>query len=186
MKRLFYILMAAMALVAGACSDDSFTTSRKYLLSFSTDTLTMDTVFSGVPSSTYSFMVYNRNDKALRINQARLMRGNQTGFRVNVDGQYLDNANGSQAQDFEVRGGDSLRVFVELTSFQANSDVPEVVEDELLFVLESGEQQRIPLRAHSWDAICLRDLKVSRDTTITALKPIVVYGGIRAGRATRW
>lgn len=179
MKRLFYILMAAMALVAGACSDDSFTTSRKYLLSFSTDTLTMDTVFSGVPSSTYSFMVYNRNDKALRINQARLMRGNQTGFRVNVDGQYLDNANGSQAQDFEVRGGDSLRVFVELTSFQANSDVPEVVEDELLFVLESGEQQRIPLRAHSWDAICLRDLKVSRDTTITALKPIVVYGGIR-------
>ena len=87
MKRLFYILMAAMALVAGACSDDSFTTSRKYLLSFSTDTLTMDTVFSGVPSSTYSFMVYNRNDKALRINQARLKRGNQTGFRVNVDGQ---------------------------------------------------------------------------------------------------
>ena len=130
--------MTMAAVMLSACSDDSFSTSRSDRLSFSVDTLTMDTVFSGVPSPTYSFNVYNRNSSALRIRQVRLSRGNQSGFRVNVDGIYLDNSNGSQASDFEVRKGDSIRVFVELTSFASGSDTPQPVDDRLLFLLESG------------------------------------------------
>lgn len=63
----------------------------------------MDTVFSTVPTSTYTFWVYNRNDDGLRLRQVRLRRGNQTGFRVNVDGTYLDNGMGSMVRDLEVR-----------------------------------------------------------------------------------
>lgn len=179
MKRLFYILFSAMAIVAASCSDDSFTTSRSQLLTFSTDTLKFDTLFSGVPSATSSFMVYNRGDKALRIRQARLEHGNQTGFRVNVDGVFLDNANGSQAQDFEIRKGDSIRVFVELTSFPTTTDSPQLVADNLVFALESGVEQKVNLTAYSWDALSLTNLRVGRDTLITSVKPIVVYGGIR-------
>lgn len=179
MKRLFYILFSAIAIVAVSCSDDSFSTSRSDLLAFSTDTLKFDTLFSGVPSSTCSFMVYNRGDKALRIRQARLEHGNQTGFRVNVDGVYLDNANGSQAQDFEIRKGDSLRVFVELTSYATKADQPKLVADNLVFALESGVEQKVNLMAYSWDALSLTNLEVSRDTLISSVKPIVVYGGIR-------
>lgn len=179
MRRLSFFILSLATLLAVSCSDDEFSTGKQDLLDFSTDTLRMDTLFSGVPSPTYSFMVYNNGDKGLRISQVRLQKGNQTGFRVNVDGVFLDNSNGSQAQDFEIRGGDSLRVFVELTSYKAFSDEPQRVEDNLLFTLESGAEQKVCLSACTWDAIELRDFTVSRDTTISSIKPIVVYGGIR-------
>ena len=179
MKRLLFFLFAIATLLAVSCSDEEFATGKNYLLDFSNDTLKMDTLFSGVPSSTYSFKVYNNCDKGLRIRQVRLQKGNQTGFRVNVDGVFLDNNNGSQAQNFEVRSGDSLRVFVELTSFPSFSGEPQRVEDNLIFTLESGAEQRVCLTACTWDAIEVRQLVVRRDTTISSIKPIVVYGGIK-------
>lgn len=179
MKRLFYVLVSLVAIASASCSDDDFSTGRQDLLDFSVDTLKFDTLFSGVPSSTYSFMVYNKGSKGLRIRQVRLQKGNQTGFRVNVDGVYLDNTNGSQAQDFEVRSGDSLRVFVELTSFEVLSDQPQQVADNLLFTLESGVEQKVCLCAYTWDAIKLRDMVIKNDTLISATKPIVVYGGLK-------
>ena len=94
MKRIFYFLLLLSALMA--CEDDdNFSSSGGLMLSFGTDTLKMDTVFSRSSSSTYSFWVYNRNTEGLRISSVRLSKGNQTGFRVNVDGSYLDNSNGS-------------------------------------------------------------------------------------------
>ena len=179
MKRLFYSFIAALLLIAGSCSDESYSTSRNDKLLFSVDTLKMDTVFSGVPSSTYSFKVYNHNDKSLRISQVRLSRGSQSGFRVNVDGVYLDNMNGSQAQNFDIRKGDSLLVLVELTSHSTNQTEPQAVEDKLLFTLESGVEQSVSLLACSWDAVSLRNLVVSNDTTISSSKPIIIYGGIK-------
>ena len=179
MKRLFYSFIAALLLIAGSCSDESYSTSRNDKLLFSVDTLKMDTVFSGVPSSTYSFKVYNHNDNSLRISQVRLSRGSQSGFRVNVDGVYLDNMNGSQAQNFDIRKGDSLLVLVELTSHSTNQTEPQAVEDKLLFTLESGVEQSVSLLACSWDAVSLRNFVVSNDTTISSSKPIIIYGGIK-------
>ena len=96
-----------------ACTDDdSFGTNRSDILTFSTDTVNMDTLFSTVPTSTYNFWVYNNSGDGIRLRKVRLQRGNQTGFRVNVDGEYLDNALGSQVSGIEIRKGDSIRVFV--------------------------------------------------------------------------
>ena len=73
-----------------ACDDiDDFTTSPNNLLTFSTDTVRIDTVFSTVPSSMHDFWVSNRSGKGLRCTSVRLEGGNQNGFRVNVDGVYL-------------------------------------------------------------------------------------------------
>ncbi len=181
MKRLFLLCQILVAVLAFASCDDndSFTTSRSAVLTFSLDTVSMDTVFSTVPTSTYTFWVYNRNDDGLRLRQVRLRRGNQTGFRVNVDGTYLDNGMGSMVRDLEVRGGDSIRVFVELTSGRNNAETPQLVEDDLVFTLESGMEQNVCLRAYSWDALFFRDWVISRDTVISTSTPIVVYGGLR-------
>ena len=163
-----------------SCSDDdSFTTDAGALLSFSVDSVKMDTVFSGVATSTYSFWVYKRNKEGLRLPTVRLRQGNQTGFRVNVDGSYLDNQRGSVVNDLEVRGGDSIRVFVELTAAENGLDEPQLTEDDLLFHLESGVVQRVCLSAWAWDAVCMDSLVVSRDSLISSRKPIMVYGDIR-------
>lgn len=172
--------MMSVALTMVSCTDDdSFTTSRGSLLTFAKDTLSLDTLFSTVPTRTFDFWVYNRSGDGLRINQVRLSRGNQTGFRVNVDGLYLDNSTGSQAQGIEVRKGDSIRVFVELTTKTNGGDTPQLVEDDLLFRLESGAEQKVNLRAWSWDALLYDSVVVARDMEITGAKPIVIRQGIR-------
>ena len=179
MKRLFYILMSVAAIFTSCSDDDSFSTSRNDLLSFGCDTLSLDTLFSTIPTRTYGFWAYNRSSDGIRVSQVRLEHGNQTGFRVNVDGIYLDNTTGSQAQDIEVRKGDSIRVFVELTSPINGNDVPQLVEDNLSFRLESGVEQKVNLRAWSWDAILYDSLIVDKNTTLSSVKPIVVRRGIR-------
>lgn len=180
MNRLFLCLLVGVACALLACSDDeTFSVSRSDVLSFSSDTVSMDTVFSTVPTSTYSFWVHNNNNEGLRLSTVRLQRGNQSGYRVNVDGTYLDNSMGSIINGLELRKGDSLRVFVELTSPQNGSDSPQLVEDNLVFTLESGIEQKVNLRAFSWDAELKRNMVVSRDTTISTSRPLVVYGGIK-------
>ena len=48
---IFFFLSVVMLMMA-CTDDDTFTTSRSNLLSFSTDTLRLDTTFSNVPTST--------------------------------------------------------------------------------------------------------------------------------------
>ena len=179
MKRLFYILLSVSVIMASCTDDDSFSTSRSDLLSFGCDTLSLDTVFSTVPTRTYGFWAYNNSSDGLRISQVRLEHGNQTGFRVNVDGIYLDNTTGSQTSDIEVRKGDSLRVFVELTSAINGQDLPQLIEDNLSFRLESGVEQKVNLRAWSWDADFRDSIIVSQNMSISSSKPVVVRRGIR-------
>ena len=179
MKRLFLYSVLAAAFGLSACTDnDSFTTSSSAQLVFSADTVSLDTVFSTVPTSTHTFWVFNQNGDGLRLRQVRLQRGNQSGYRVNVDGSYLDNTIGSKVNDLEIRKGDSIRVFVELTSPTNHEDTPQLVEDNLIFTLESGVEQKVCLRAYSWDALLVNDLHIKADTTISTAKPIVVRGGI--------
>ena len=176
MKRILLFLIWCVGLLTACSDNDSFTTSRYDLLTFSTDTVKMDTVFTNVGSRTYSLWVYNHSGDGIRISTVRLRNGNQTGFRVNVDGSYLDNTLGSVATDFEVRKGDSICVFVELTAKENRQPQAQLVEDDLVFSLESGAEQRVILRSFAWDAIKLTDLAVHRDTLIESPKPIVIYG----------
>lgn len=173
MKRIFYFLTILLWV---ACeNDDSFSTNSGLRLEFSADTLQMDTVFSRTPSSTYSFWVYNRHDDGIRLSTVKLRRGNQSGYRVNVDGVYLDNSNGSQTSNVEIRKNDSILVFVELTATETHQQEPQLVSDDLMFYLESGTEQKVCLRAWAWDAQKLYSPVIARDSVIESDIPIVIY-----------
>jgi len=174
MKRIFYFILITLCF---SCeNDDSFNSGMGFRLEFSTDTLSLDTLFSKTPSSTYGFWVHNRHDDGIRLSSVRLKRGNQTGYRVNVDGVYLDNCNGSQTNQVEIHRNDSILVFVELTAQENGQESPVLVEDDLLFTAESGLEQKVNLRAWSWDAIKLYNPKIERDSVIESSKPLVIYG----------
>lgn len=175
----YYIMSLFASLLLCACDDeDTFTASPSNLLTFSSDTIKLDTIFSTVPSSTRSFWVYNKSGDGLRCKSVRLENGNQVGFRVNVDGAYLSPSAGYQVSDIEIRDKDSIRVFVELTSPMNHGDRPVKIEDNIVFVLESGVRQKVNLNAYSWDAELIKNVVVDKDLTISGSKPIVVYGGI--------
>ncbi len=180
MRRLSYIifLLLCATWLWVSCSDDDYTTSTSTWLTIGTDTIFFDTVFSNVPSAAQDFWVYNKSKSHVRLTSIAQQRGNQSGFRVNVDGIYLGQTTGYQTSEVEIRAGDSIRVFVELTSYTQGTDAPQMVEDNIVFTLESGNVQRVNLRAFSWDAIILTDPVISENTTYTPEKPIVIYGGL--------
>lgn len=102
------------------------------------------------------------------------------GFRVNVDGEYLSPEAGFQVHDVEIRKNDSVRVFVELTAPVNAAEGPQFIEDELVFGLESGVEQRVNLNAYTWNATILRNVVISGDTLIDGTeKPVVVYGQMK-------
>ncbi len=170
------LLALLLCVMTGCQDDDSFSTNVSNILSFSADTVKLDTVFSAVPTTTRTFWVHNESGDGIRCTNIRLERGNQSGFRVNVDGVYLGSESGYQASEVEIRKGDSIRVFVELTSPVNGKNKPWLVEDNLLFLLESGVTQKVNLNAYSWDAIKYRNLHITNDTTLTGDRPIIVYG----------
>ena len=161
--------------------DDTFTTSPSNVLSMPFDTLKMDTVFAKIPAASKDFWIYNHSGDGIRCASVRLQKGNQSGFRVNVDGIYLGEKTGYQTSDVEVRKNDSIRVFVELTSPDNGSELYKEIDDKLIFRLESGVEQVITLNAFAWKADMVRNLEIKNDTTIDTTvsgRALVVYGGI--------
>lgn len=180
MNRIITFILLAFGLLFLSCNDDEkFSTSTVDKLAFSGDIISLDTVFSTIPSSTKSFWVYNKNNEGIRCNSVRLESGNQTGFRVNVNSLYLNSTNGYRANDVMLYHGDSLRVFVEMTAPVNGQVAPKIISDNLVFELQSGVEQKLKLQAWSWDATKLSSLHVNNDTTIDGgSKPILVFGGI--------
>ena len=173
-----YIIMC-IATLAWSCSEPKYSTSSSDTLTFSADTIHLDTVFSNVPTATRDFWVFNKTKRNIRLQSVRLERGNQSGFRVNVDGVYLGPTTGYQTNAVEVRSGDSIRVFVELTSVSTGQIEPKNLSDNLVFLTEGGAMQKVNLDAYSWDAVMLNDPIIRCDTTFTPEQPIVIYGTMR-------
>jgi hypothetical protein len=177
MKRIFLFIFV-IALFMACADDDSFSASSGLRIDFPADTVKLDTVFSRTSSSTYTFWVHNRNNDGIRFKRIYLKRGNQTGFRVNVDGIYLDNSNGSQTNDVEIRKQDSILVFVEITPSETYRTEPESITDDLVFSLEGDVDQSICLQAWAWDAVKLYSPVIEKDSVIETDKPLLVYGDI--------
>lgn len=177
MKYLSILLtVLAAALLLGACMDEEkFDTRAGDRLAFSKDTLRLDTVISGIGTPTAFFMVYNRNDHGVSIADVSFLDGRSQGFRVNVDGMYI---NDGLSQTIDCPKRDSLRVFVELTPAVNDSDEPVELEAKLLFTLTNGVQQQVVLSAWSQDVVVLRALHVTADTTLAARRPYLVYDSL--------
>lgn len=71
-------------------NDDEYSMSPADRLAFSADTVSFDTVFSGQPTTTSSFEVYNPTRKSIRLKNVYLEREGNSVFRVNVDGVFLE------------------------------------------------------------------------------------------------
>ena len=168
--------VALMMAVMGCREDVGFSVNPAHRLTFSSDTVRFDTLFTEVSSSTYSFLIYNRHKESLLITQAALSGGDDSPFRVNVDG-----LSETTFGDIAVRGGDSLFVFVEVTVDPRGQDEPFEVCDSLWFALESGVIQQVQLCAYGQDAVVLHGVTIDEDTRYTAERPYLIYDSLRVG-----
>lgn len=176
------------AIVTFSCRKDEVTVDPNASLSFSTDTLIIDTVFTTIGSTTKRLMVYNRNNEKVVISSISLDGGQNSQFRINVDG-----ASGNIHKDIEIEANDSIFIFIEVTiDPTANNDLF-FVEENLRFIT-NGNNQAVRLIAWGQDAHYFVAKKFSqslpplvyldKDSSAGALnvtwpndKPYVIYGG---------
>lgn len=179
------ILIAASAVLMlfftiSCSSDESFTTSQSAVLTFSEDTVNFDTIFTTFGSSTQNIRVFNNNKDGVRIQNIRLASNGESGFRVNVDGVM-----GTSFSDLELKGNDSVYVFVEVTIPETKSDTPVQIKDSLLFTLESGVQQKVLLIASGQDAIVYKSLVINNDSTFSSTKPYIIYDSLTVAEGAK-
>lgn len=172
MHALFLTLAALIGLtVASSCISDEFTTSGSDILAFSTDTLSFDTVFTDLGTPTARLKVFNRAKKSLNISSISL-KGPDSRFAINVDGM-----SGTSFSDVEIRGQDSIFIFVECKLPLSATDAPALTTDELQF-LTNGVPQNVILEAWGQNVTRLRDKRITEDTRFTAERPIVVFDSL--------
>lgn len=169
MRHLLIFLFALFsALITGCMKDEEYTTSTGDVLSFSTDTVAFDTIISGSATNTYTFTVYNRAQKAIRIPKVMLQGGSSSPFYVNVDGEPLVNG---VAEDFEIASKDSMIVFLMANLPESESDDPIPASDKLIFTTEAGVNQEVVLSAAGQTVVPLTQFRVTENTTWQAGKP---------------
>ncbi|MDP4586890.1 MAG: hypothetical protein NWS86_01825, partial [Flavobacteriales bacterium] len=84
--KLFFLPLIVLVAFFSSCKKDEVTTDPNALLNFSADTVLFDTVFSTIGSTTQLLKVYNQNDQAISISNIQLEGGNNSMYRINVDG----------------------------------------------------------------------------------------------------
>ena len=114
MKRYFYFLTAFCVLIMwSSCRKDFEFTPTEGTLRFSKDTVYLDTVFTNIGSSTYTLKVYNTSDRAIAIPKIKLKEGQNSNYRLNVDGMTGDiPLSGKEFSNVEMLAKDSMYILL--------------------------------------------------------------------------
>lgn len=171
MRILLLTVAAMLGLTVVSCISDDFTTSSSDVLSFSTDTLSFDTVFTEMGTPTSRLKVYNRAKKSINISSISIKNPGSC-FSMNVDGM-----SGTSFSDIEIRGGDSIFIFVECKLPVSPDNAPLLTRDELQFVT-NGVRQNVVLEAWGQNVTRLHGETITGDTRFTADRPIVVFDSL--------
>lgn len=165
------ILIFLVGTILFSCNQEEFTTAPGAKLQFATDTVTFDTVFSTIGSTTKWFTVKNPNKQSVKISKIYLARGTRSPFRLNINGVQAN-------EDFDVTisAGDSLFVFVEVTIDPTGQNNPMVVQDSIVFNL-NGNMQDVDLIAfgqdfHLFNGEILKAQRWQND------KPYLIYNSV--------
>lgn len=170
--RFFLFTIAISVCTLSSCTDEMISTDPDYSLEFSTDTLSFDTIFSAIGSTTEKILIYNHNKRALKISSVELAGGENSRFRLNVNGSRNPE---NSFKDIEIGAKDSLYIFVEVTVNPHDSDAPVLVSDSIVFQT-NGNVQSVRLEAYGQDVILWKEKLILNDTVLSAARPYLVYG----------
>jgi len=153
MRKLLFLLFITIAL--SSCRKDFEFEPNTGGLSFSKDTVYLDTVFTNIGSSTYRLKVYNKSDKDISIPKVQLGKGINSKYRLMIDGMTGDaGAQGKIFSNVELLAKDSLFIFIEVTSDVASANPTDFLyTDQIQFTNVTGAPQTVELVTLIQDAI---------------------------------
>lgn len=128
------VLLTVTLISVSSCRKDFETLPSLGNLTFSKDTVFLDTVFTNIGSSTYNLKVYNKSSNAITIPSIGLENGNTSNYRLSVDGMP-----GDTFENVAILAKDSIYIFIETTiDFSAVSNP--LYTDRILFDVGSNAQ----------------------------------------------
>ena len=171
--RKYLLIVAAMLAISTlftSCIEDGFTTSSSDRLAFNRDTVSFDTVITLQGTATKQMVVYNRSSKQINISSIKVAGMATKGrFYINVDG-----IRGDEFHNVEIRGNDSIYIFIEARLDEMEQDEPTLIEDILEFVT-NGVEQEVHLRAWGQDVVRIVGDTINSDMRFSANKPYLIY-----------
>jgi len=158
-----------LALLCMAC--DPFANPENARLTFSSDTLFFDTIFTAIGSTTMEVRAKNLTDRPVLIDEIRLAGGEDSPFRININGYPSTISN-----NITIAAGDSIFIFVDVEIDPFNSDNPVSVIDSIMFT--SGNYfSRVILAAWGQDIFLIENGTIGNETWHSG-KPYIVYGTV--------
>lgn len=129
-------LLLLLIILWSSCRKDFEYAPNTGSLEFSRDTVYLDTIFSNIGSSTYSLKVYNRSSEDIEIPSIALARGENSAYRLNVDGIA-----GKAFRNIPLLAKDSLFIFIETTVDIAENTGSFLYTDALQFDSDVNQQE---------------------------------------------
>ncbi len=166
MPRITLFILAVIILSFCSCRSDFDTVGSTGDLSFSKDTVYLDTVFTNLSSSTYSLKVYNHSKNDINIPLIKFNKGLDSKYRMSIDGTQ-----GNQGKLFEnitLLAKDSLYIFIETTVKSDNTTPSEFLYTDQIEFDSGSNLQKVELVTLVKDAILLYPNK-NTDGTIETI-----------------
>lgn len=146
-RRYMWLVFGLIVLIFHACQRDDYYTGPDIQLSFSTDTLRFDTVFTTIGSATRFVKIYNPRTEPV-LADFKLENKSNGVFRFNADG-----LKGPEVKNIEIGSRDSVYIFVEAT---INPDLPlsasPFIIEDVINISINGNQQKLYLEAFGQNA----------------------------------
>lgn len=174
MKRVLsvFILVIIYTATLVSCKKESYITSSDAYLRLSEDTLHFDTVFTTLGSTTQFLKVFNQNDQKLRITSLKLMGGTASYFKLNVDGVA-----GTSFTNIDIEANDSMYMFASVKIDPTLANLPFLVRDSVQ-IEYNGNIKWLQLEAYGKNARFMRDVVVTKDSSLTNDLPVVILGSL--------
>ena len=168
MKKLLPLVSLLLTFAFFSCEKESLITSSDARLNISTDSLRFDTVFTSIGSVTQSFKIKNDNEQRLKLSSVKLMGGNSSPFKININGIAATELN-----NIEIAAEDSIYIFVSVTVDPSAANLPFILSDSIS-VQYNGNQRWVQLEAYGQNARFINGSIISSNTTWDNTRPYVI------------
>ncbi len=171
MNKCCFLLLFVVLLILSSCEKKRYYEGDLRGLTFSTDTVHFDTVFTTIGTTTREFRVRNTTGSWMMIEDIILAGGNDSPFRVNVDGLP-----GNTFSDIELTPGDSIFIFVDVIIDPNDQDNPVLLTDSLEFRM-NGQSKAVRFIAWGQDIFLVNSERIGTETW-SGGKPYVIYNSM--------
>lgn len=164
------IIISILSIFFVSCTKENLITDSEAKLAFSNDTITFDTVFTTIGSTTRELKIYNPHSKTINISSIELA-DNSKSFRLNING-----ISAKALKNIEIAGEDSLYIFIEVTVNPMLENAPIEIIDSIVFNT-NGNIQDVKLQAFGQDMHIINGEVLTTQTWV-ADKPYLILNSM--------